>query len=366
MPFLSFLIPAYDKMPFLRECLASLNDQDSEDWEAIVVDDGSPEDVESAVSAFSCSNTGRNIRLIKQQNAGPGAARTSAAMMANGKYLLPLDSDDILLPNCLQRIITHLSENPEIDFLFADYQVHGDDSKQIRFGPYEPAEFAFRNTFPNSSVQRKDLYIKAGGQQHFPFYGYEEWDYYLRMIKLKPKVAKADFPWLAYRIDENASKESSLTLQGRNHDGWLRAEIIRRNPSYYPDEYIEISKQILSAKTDEKNSSFSDWEIRNLLGADSEPRIQLEHRPIYIWGCGKKGQEDLIRLKRTGLNPCGFVDGLNKMNGEKIQGLPIAGTEILKQSENPFFIVSTLVCYEVEQILEASGLHWKKDWISLH
>jgi hypothetical protein len=57
---------------------------------------------------------------------------------------------------------------------------------------------------------------------------------------------------------------------------------------------------------------------------------------------------------------------MNQMNCEKIQGLPIAGTEILKQSGNPFFIVSTFVCYEVEQILEASGLHWKKDWISLH
>ena len=41
MPFLSFLIPAYDKMPFLGECLESLKNQDSDDWEAIVVDDGS-------------------------------------------------------------------------------------------------------------------------------------------------------------------------------------------------------------------------------------------------------------------------------------------------------------------------------------
>ena len=366
MPFLSFLIPAYAKMPLLRECLESLKNQDSDDWEAIVVDDGSPEDVESTVSAFSGSYAGDKIRLIKQKNAGPGPARTAGAKVANGKYLLPLDSDDTLLPYCLQRIKTHLSENPEIDFLFADYEVHGDDSKKIRFGPYEPSEFSFRNTLPNSSIQRKELYLQAGGQQHFPFYGYEEWDYYLRMIKLKPKVAKADFPWLAYRIEENACNESSLSLRGRNHDEWLRAEIIRRNPSYYQDEYIEISKQILSVKTGEKKSFFSDWEIKNLLGADSESRTQLGHRPLYVWGCGQKGQEDLIRLKRAGLNPCGFVDGLNKMNGEKIQGLPIAGTEILEQPKNPFFVVSTLFCHDVEQKLVANGLHWKKDWISLH
>ena len=54
------------------------------------------------------------------------------------------------------------------------------------------------------------------------------------------------------------------------------------------------------------------------------------------------------------------------MNGEKIQGLPIAGTEILEQQENPFFVVSTLFCHDVEQKLVANGLHWKKDWISLH
>ena len=366
MPFFSFLIPAYEKMSFLRECLESLKNQDSDDWEAIVVDDGSPEDVESTVSAFSLSYAGNKIRLIKQQNAGPGPARTAGAKVANGKYLLPLDSDDTLLPYCLQRIKTYLSENPEIDFLFADYKLYGEDSSRIHFGPYEPSEFAFRNTLPNSSVQRRELYLQAGGQQHFPFYGYEEWDYYLRMIKLKPNVAKADFSWLAYRIEENACNESSLSLRGRNHDKWLRAEIIRRNPSYYPDEYIEISKQILSVKTDEKKSSFSDWEIKNLLGTDSEARTQLGNRPLYVWGCGKKGQEDLIRLKRAGLNPCGFVDGLNKMNGQEIEGLPINGTEILGDSRNPFFIVSTLFCYEVEQKLLANQLAWKKDWISLH
>lgn len=366
MPFLSFLIPAYDKIPLLRECLKSLINQDSEDWEAIIVDDGSPVDIESEVSAFCHSYPEKRIKFLKQKNAGPGAARTTAARVANGKYLLPLDSDDTLLPNSLKRIISHLSQNPEIDFLFANYKVYGNESIEIHFGPYEPKEFTFRNTLPNSSVQRKDLYLRTGGQQHFPFYGYEEWDYYLRMIKLRPKVAKANFPWLAYRIDENASRESSLTFQGRHHDAWLRAEIIRRNPSYYPDEFIEISKQILSLPTAEKNSSFSDWEIKNLLSADSEAGIQIRNRPFYIWGCGNKGKGDLKRLKQAGLNPCGFVDGLNKLNGQRIQGLPITGAEIIGDSTNPFFVVSTLFCYEVEQRLLANQLAWKKDWISLH
>ena len=366
MPFISLLIPSYDRVPFLRECLKSLVNQDSKDWEAIIVNDGGSDNIESEVSAFCDSNPGIKIKLLKQKNSGPGVARTNAAMSASGKYLLPLDSDDTLLPNCLKRIISHLTQNPEIDFLFANYKVYGDNSREIHFGPYEPLEFAFRNTLPNSSIQRKDLYLQAGGQQHFPFYGYEEWDYYLRMIKLNPKVAKANFSWLSYRIDENATLETSLTLRGRQHDAWIRAEIIRRNPSYYPDEYIEISKQILNSKTVEKNFSFSDWEINNLISADSEAGIQIRNRPLYIWGCGKKGKDQFKKLKQVGLNPYGFVDGLNKLNGQKIQGLPITGTEIIGDPSNPFFVVSTLFFYVVEQQLLANQLAWKKDWISLH
>ena len=365
MPFISFLIPAYDKMPFLRECLESLKNQDSNDWEAIVVDDGSPEDIESEVLAFSDSDPGIKIKLLKQENTGPGAARTNAAMIANGKYLLPLDSDDKLLPNCLNRIISHLSQNPEIDFLFANYSLLGDDKREIQFGPYEPAEFTFRNTFPNSSVQKKELYLQAGGQQHFPFYGYEEWDYYLRMIKLKPKVEKPTFIGFPTELTKMQPRNLVLLFEEDNMmHGY--AEIIRRNPSYYSNEFIEISKQILSSQTLEKNSSFCDWEIKHLLSANSEARIQSKDRPLYIWGCGNKGKDHLNRLKQIGLNPCGFVDGLNKLNGQKIQGLPITGTEILEDSSNPFFIVSTLFCYEVEQKLLANQLAWKKDWISLH
>ena len=159
MPFISFLIPAYDKMPFLRECLESLKNQDSNDWEAIVVDDGSPEDIESEVLAFSDSDPGIKIKLLKQKNTGPGAARTNAAMIANGKYLLPLDSDDKLLPNCLNRIISHLSQNPEIDFLFANYSLLGDD-KRDSIRTLRTSRIHFRNTFPNSSVQKKNCTCK--------------------------------------------------------------------------------------------------------------------------------------------------------------------------------------------------------------
>jgi hypothetical protein len=54
------------------------------------------------------------------------------------------------------------------------------------------------------------------------------------------------------------------------------------------------------------------------------------------------------------------------MSGKKINDVSITGTEILERSGNPFFVVSTLFCYEVEQVLATNGLRWKKDWISLH
>ena len=68
------------------------------------------------------------------------------------------------------------------------------------------------------------------------------------------------------------------------------AEIIRRNPSYYSNEFIEISKQILSSQTFEKNSSFCDWEIKHLLSANSEARIQSKDRPSTFGAVATRGK----------------------------------------------------------------------------
>jgi len=99
MPFFSVIVPAYNRallLPFLFE---SLLQQNYSEWECIVVDDGSTDNTAEIVKSFSSSDS--RFRYVYQQNAERSAARNRGARMANGTYLLFLDSDDFYLQEFL-------------------------------------------------------------------------------------------------------------------------------------------------------------------------------------------------------------------------------------------------------------------------
>lgn len=96
-PFFSVIIPVYNRAGLLKDAIASVLAQTCQDFEIVVVDDGSRDDPAATVAAFSDPR----IRFIRQDNAGGGAARNRAIDEASGRFVAPLDSDDIFLPHHL-------------------------------------------------------------------------------------------------------------------------------------------------------------------------------------------------------------------------------------------------------------------------
>jgi len=96
-PFFTVIIPVYNRAELLKEAIASVRAQSCQDFEIVVVDDGSRDDPGAAVATFGDPR----IRFFRQDNAGGGAARNHAIAQAQGRYIAPLDSDDIFLPHHL-------------------------------------------------------------------------------------------------------------------------------------------------------------------------------------------------------------------------------------------------------------------------
>lgn len=103
--FLSFVVPAYNSSPFIRDCLDSLLLQGlkEEDFEVIVVDDGSTDNTAEIVSGYCEKNP--NFKLFRQSNLGVGAARNTGLMHAKGQYVHFMDADDRLLPKGIGMLI---------------------------------------------------------------------------------------------------------------------------------------------------------------------------------------------------------------------------------------------------------------------
>ncbi len=99
-PFFSVIVPVYNRAHVLGEAVASVLAQTCQDFEIIVVDDGSKDDPAAALMKFSDPR----IRFIRQPNRGGGAARNAGIDAARGRFVAPLDSDDRFLPGHLERM----------------------------------------------------------------------------------------------------------------------------------------------------------------------------------------------------------------------------------------------------------------------
>ena len=124
---LSIIVPIYNVAPYLRKCVDSLLAQDITDYEIILVDDGSTDDsgaiADELVHAFSLSPLASRLqlRVIHQSNAGLSAARNTGIAVAEGDYILFVDSDDYLQPNVLGTLLEQ-AERDNLDVLRFRYQ----------------------------------------------------------------------------------------------------------------------------------------------------------------------------------------------------------------------------------------------------
>lgn len=100
VPQLSIVVPVYNVEGYIRETLDSLLNQTLQDWEAIVVDDGSTDGSPQIIDRYAAND--HRFKIVRQNNAGLGAARNSGIREATGKFLTFLDSDDIIPPNAYE------------------------------------------------------------------------------------------------------------------------------------------------------------------------------------------------------------------------------------------------------------------------
>lgn len=113
----SVVVPAYESEQFIEATLATVAAQTRLPREVIVVDDGSTDKTCEVVEKFSSRNATLKIRLLKESHRGPGAARNSGILAAEGAWIAFLDSDDLWEPAKLERMTELAIEAPEANFL---------------------------------------------------------------------------------------------------------------------------------------------------------------------------------------------------------------------------------------------------------
>jgi len=145
----SIVIPNYNRLEYLKDCLHSISDQSYDDWEALVVDDGSTDDSKHLVEQFIKQDQRFNWIERTGNLKGASVCRNIGIENAKGDYIIFLDSDDLLAPNCLEQRIGVMDNNSDLDFSVFKMQFFkntvGDDSRLWNLETEEPILQRFLN-----------------------------------------------------------------------------------------------------------------------------------------------------------------------------------------------------------------------------
>ncbi|AUB65106.1 glycosyl transferase [Bacillus thuringiensis] len=128
-PYVSVITPSYNSIRFIGETISSVQNQSYENWEMIIVDDGSTD--QSAAKIKEMIEGDSRIRLLSlKENVGAAKARNLAIQEARGRYIAFLDSDDIWLPHKLKTQLLFMEEM-NIAFSYASYSLIDENGNEL-------------------------------------------------------------------------------------------------------------------------------------------------------------------------------------------------------------------------------------------
>ena len=181
-PDVSVITPYYNTEVLFVETFISIQAQSLQNWEWLIVDDGSSDqDAVERLAATAAKDP--RIRVVRQANAGPAAARNTAFRNSNGRYICLLDSDDMIEPTYLEKCVFFLESNPQFAFCNTYSVVFGDQEYLWTTGFERGNAHLQSNSGPPISVIRRAAYSGCGGFDESIRFGHEDWDFWLAMAK---------------------------------------------------------------------------------------------------------------------------------------------------------------------------------------
>lgn len=214
----SVIVPCYNQAIYLPEALNSLLAQTYQCWEAIVVNDGSPDETEKVALEYTRKDS--RIKYVFKENGGLSSARNKGIELAQGEFILPLDADDIIHPEYMEKAMEAFEDNPFLKLVFCRGVFFGVKNKvwNLRYEGYE--ELLQRNHIFCSAFFRRSDCMAIGGYDENMRKGHEDWEFFIRLLDENSLVYQIPSPLFYYRVKEQsmitAAKQADVYLMKRS------------------------------------------------------------------------------------------------------------------------------------------------------
>lgn len=251
LPLISVVIPNFNGLPFIRQAINSVLQQEYANLELIIVDDGS---TDGSVEELKRLIHPQVAILFNQTNVGPGLALKRGVNAAKGKYIARLDADDIMLPHRLHQQVTFMEYNSDIGILGGGAQLIDEagnvtgqrlpsaiDDKHIQW------KILLKNPFINSTVMIRHKVMLDYSINYRDYWGTEDYDLWTRLLRYT-KGAQQSNIISQYRINPTGLTATRKASMFENHVEIAARQIEATLSQSYSKEQVATLLQWLEGK----------------------------------------------------------------------------------------------------------------------
>lgn len=222
-PKISVGIPCWNQAQYLSEAIESVLNQTVKPHEIFVCSDGSPDETRYIAKSYP------GIKYIEQVNKGLASARNTILMNMTGDYFYPLDADDMMIPNCLERIVETIAYNPDADVIAPSFKEFGARENTIILMDNPKLEdFKTANRIGYFSAIKKEKLVSIGGYNPKMIWGWEDYDCWFDLLKNGAKIVTIPEVLMLYR-----TKEHSMINEANAHSTELWTQIYKNHPNIF-------------------------------------------------------------------------------------------------------------------------------------
>lgn len=244
-PIISVIIACFNQGVYLSDALNSLKEQTFQNWEGIIVNDGSSDNTEDVALEFV--NKDERFKYFCQENGGVSKARNVGVAQALGTYILPLDADDMLASTYIEKALFYFTNYPETLLVYSQWEYFGEmtDYKQVSYKGY--AKLLVNNEIFCSSVFRKIDMLRIGGFDESMLLGLEDWEFYIRLLDEQSIVYQIQEPLFYYRI-KTVSRNKLVAHNISEVENYIYQKHIHLYSLYYGSAILPLRQLFLCEK----------------------------------------------------------------------------------------------------------------------
>ncbi len=229
-PRISVLMPCFNQGAFIQDAIDSVHAQTFQDFEILVVDDGSTDPAtRQALSAVA----GPKTTVFTTVNQGLPAARNHAARHASGAFFCALDADDKLAPAWFEKAVHVLDQHPDVMFVSHWLETFGDEHWTWTPERCDLPSLLARNTVNGAALVRREAFEAVSGYDETMREGCEDWDFWLRLVEHGFKGTI--IPEVLFYYRRRADSMSREMLDDRRYRRPLDVLVEKHEPSFRAD-----------------------------------------------------------------------------------------------------------------------------------